>query len=268
MSETHTRHPLALKRVVYRREGMEAVPTLRDVEYHQSEAGTLALDIYHPHPPASGPAVPVVLFVMGLPDVGVSSPLGFVFKDVEGFISMAQLVAASGMAAVTYTTSLPATDIEHVLDYLDHNSSALNIDTGRLGLWAMSAHVPVALLTLMRQPQKFRAAVLSNGYTLDLEGTAVTDVFRNFGLANPCEGRTVQDLPPDVPLFIARSGQDEFPGLNQALDRFVAAAIGRNLPVMFANHPTAPHAFEVNDDSERSRCILGQMLAFMQCHLA
>ena len=98
MSEIHPRHPLASKRVVYHREGMEAVPTLRDVEYHQSEAGTLALDIYHPHSPASGP---VVLFVIGLPDVGVSIPLGCLFKDVEMFISMAQLVAASGMAAVT-----------------------------------------------------------------------------------------------------------------------------------------------------------------------
>ena len=154
-----------------------------------------------------------------------------------------------------------------MLNYLDDNSSALNIDAGRLGLWAVSAHVPVALFTLMRQPQKFRAAVLSNGYTLDLEGTAVADAFRSLGLANPREGRLMQDLPPDVPLFIARSGHDEAPGLNHALDRFVAAAIGRNLPVTFANHPTAPHCFELNDDSERSRYIIGQMLAFMQFHL-
>ena len=267
MSENHPRHPLSLKRVVYTLEGMEAVPVQRDLEYHNSEAGTLAMDIYHPRPSGSGPGVPVVLFVTGFPDVGVTSPLGCSFKATEMFISMAQLVAVSGMAAVTYTACRPATDIERVLDYLNRNSAVLNVDVTRLGLWAVSAHVPVALSTVMSRPQKLRAAVLSNGYTLDLEGTMTADAARDYGFINACEGHSVDDLPPTVPLFIARSGRDECPGLNETLDRFVAAAIGQNLPVTFANHPTAPHCFELNDDSELSRCIIGQMLAFMQCHL-
>ena len=208
-----------MQRVVYRLEGMEAVPVQRNVEYRLCEAGALAMDIYHPFPSASGTNVPVVLLVTGYPDVGVSSPLGCTFKDMEMSISLAQLIAMSGMMAVAYTTRQPATDVYEVLDYLDHN-----VDATCVGLWAVSGHVPVALSALMRQPQKsLRAAVFSNGFTLDLEGSAVADAARTYGFVNACAGNSMEDLPPDVPLFIARSGQDEFPGLNDARDHFVSA---------------------------------------------
>ena len=60
---------------------------------------------------------------------------------------------------------------------------------------------------------------------------------------------------------------DETPGLNEALDRFVSAAVGRGVPVTLANHPTAPHCFELNHDSKLSRSIIYQTLAFMRYHL-
>ncbi len=267
MSDTDSRHPLAQKPVVHRRPGMELVRVQRDMVYSKSRGGHLALDVYHPAPSVSGSAPPVVVFVSGLPDVGVSSRLGCLFKDVEMFVSLARLAATSGMAAVTYTTRQPDVDIDDVFDYLDANAS-LQIDTARVGLWAVSAHVPVALSALMRRPRRFRAAVLSNGYTLDLDGNTVADTFRSLGLVAACEGRSTEQLPADVPLFIARSGQDEMTGLNSTLERFVEAVIARNLPVTFSNHPTAPHAFEVNDDSKLSRVIIEQMLEFMQHHLS
>jgi hypothetical protein len=57
------------------------------------------------------------------------------------------------------------------------------------------------------------------------------------------------------------------PHLNETLDRFVAAALACNLPVTVANHASAPHAFDVMDDSEISREIIRQILAFMRFHL-
>jgi hypothetical protein len=247
---------------------MEAVPVQRDLEYRRSEAGPLVLDTYQPLPAASGARAPVVLFVTGFPDVGVSSPLGCMFKDMEMSISLLQLIAMSGMAAVSYTTSQPATDIDDVLAFLTGNATALHVDATRVGLWAVSGHAPVALSALIRHPrQSFRAAVISNGFTFDAEGAAVADAARTYGFVNACAGHSVDDVPPDVPLFIARSGRDEFPGLNDALDRFVTAAISRNLPLTCANHPMAPHSFELNDDSALSRHIIDQMLAFMRFHL-
>ena len=77
----------------------------------------------------------------------------------------------------------------------------------------------------------------------------------------------VGDLAPDVPLFVARAGQDRMPGLNETLDRFVENACTFNLPLTFVNHSRAPHAFDLFDDSETSREIIRRILSFLQFHL-
>jgi hypothetical protein len=266
MSDVRQRHPITLKRFVYRLEEMEAAPVLRDVEYRRGDEGPLTLDLYRPaHPKAGGH--PAVVIVGGYRDVGVPLPLGCVFKAMEMSISLAQLIAASGMAAITYTTSRPAADVLAVLDYLTANASRLDI-SGRLALWGMSGNVPVALAALMnRDRPPIAAAVLSQGFTIDLEGTGVADAAQAYGFVNATAGMSAADLPADVPLFVVRAGRDEFAGLNEALDRFVSAALARNLPLSFVNHHTAAHAFEVHEDSDTSRHLIGQMLAFMRRYL-
>ena len=106
------------------------------------------------------------------------------------------------------------------------------------------------------------------GYMLDLEGsTYVSDAAKMWGFANPCAGRVVAELPRALPLFIARAGQDQMPHLNETLDRFLAHASAHNLPVTLANHPTAPHAFDLFDDTETSREVVRRILAFTKTHL-
>ena len=77
----------------------------------------------------------------------------------------------------------------------------------------------------------------------------------------------MEDLPRDTPLFLARAGRDEFPGLNTALDAFLAAAVEDNRLVTFVNHATAPHSFDTVDDGPATRAVIGQILAFMKSHL-
>ena len=57
------------------------------------------------------------------------------------------------------------------------------------------------------------------------------------------------------------------PGLNEALDRFVCAALTRNLPMTVVNHAGGPHGFDIFDDSEMTRDVIRQILAFLQFHL-
>jgi hypothetical protein len=114
----------------------------------------------------------------------------------------------------------------------------------------------------------FKLAVLFYGLMLDLDGSAnVVAASRMFGFANPAAGKTVDDLPQRLPLFIARAGGDT-PQLNETLDRFVAKALARDLPITVVNHPAAPHAFDIFDDSEATREIIRQALAFMRFHLS
>jgi hypothetical protein len=104
---------------------------------------------------------------------------------------------------------------------------------------------------------------------LDFDGSSqVADAAARFGFVNPCAGKSVDDLPRDVPLFIARAGRDQMPGLNEAVDRFVVEALTRNLPITLVNHSAAPHAFDLFQDSEISREIIRQVLGFLRCYLA
>jgi hypothetical protein len=114
-----------------------------------------------------------------------------------------------------------------------------------------------------------RAAVLSNGYTFDAaDVTAVAAAAAAYRFVNATAGKSVRDLPTDVPMFVVRCGRDENAGLNDALDRFVVDAVSENLPVTIVNHATAPHGFEVHDDTAVSRHILDAMVSFMRFHLA
>jgi dienelactone hydrolase len=110
--------------------------------------------------------------------------------------------------------------------------------------------------------------VLCYGFTLDLDGaTGVAEAAARFRFANPCAGRSLDDLPPGLPLFVARAGRDEFPGINAALDRFVAEALARNLPLELRNLPDAAHAFDILDASHASQQAVRRILAFLQAQL-
>jgi hypothetical protein len=103
---------------------------------------------------------------------------------------------------------------------------------------------------------------------MDLDGHIESaESTKRFGFAYPCAGKSIGDLPPTTPLFIARAGRDEMPHLNETLDRFVNHAISSNLAITFTNHPTGPHAFDILDDSNTTRYIIQRILAFMRFHL-
>jgi hypothetical protein len=265
MPET-TRHPITLQRMLRHLDGMERVETRRDIPYFTSGGVTQGMDIYYPVVmPDSG--APLVLVVAGYRDVGVPLTLGCRFKEMELSISLAQLIAASGMAAGVYETSEPAVDGRRVVAFVRDNAQALRLDRDRIGLWAASGNGPTAVALLMERGADLRAAVLSAVFTMDLEGSAVADAAAEYRFANAAAGKKVGDLPKDVPLLLVRAGREQFQGLNAALDRFVVAALDENVPLTLINHATAPHGFELYDDSPSSHYIVDTMLQFMRSHL-
>ncbi|MBZ5553096.1 MAG: alpha/beta hydrolase [Acidobacteriia bacterium] len=269
MSQDVRAGDIAKKKVIYRIPGMDAVTIRRDVVYRAAEAGVLTMDIYSPPDGTNAARTPAVVFVSGYSDLGFQKMLGCKLKEMGSYISWAQLAAASGLVAITYTTREPVADAQSLLQYIQQNAASLRINEDRIGLWACSGNVPMALSLLMQDAgHSLKCAVLCYGLTLDLEGFAgVSEAARRFGFVNPCMGKSVDDLPHDTPLFLVRAGQDESPHLNETMDLFLARALVRNLPLTFVNHPQAPHAFDLVDDSETSREIIRQILAFMRFHL-
>jgi len=270
MTQNLTPHDVSTTRVVYTMSTANAVKIRRDQAYRPTEAGALAMDVYYPGDASDGASTPAVVFVTGFSDVGAARMFGCSMKDMGSYISWAQLVAASGMVAVTYTNREPATDVHAVLEHVRHHAATLNIDESRIGLWACSGNVPTALSVLMRKDAsaQVKCAALSYGFMLDVDGgTGVADAARLFGFVNPCAGRSVEDLPHDVPLFLARAGLDQMPRLNETLDRFIARGLACNLPLTVVNHANGPHAFDLFHDSETSREVVRQILAFLRFNL-
>jgi len=269
MSPDTQRDHIFKKRVVYTRPGADAVTIRRDEPYRAADGSALPMDLYYPPHSTSGAQTPVVIFITGFSDVGAQRLFGAPLKQMGSYTSWAQLAAASGLAAITYTNREPAADAHAIVRHVRQNAASLNMDEHRIGVWACSGNGPTALSVLMQNADDgLKCAALCYPYTLDLDGsTSVADAAGQWGFVNPCVGTSVDDLPRDVPLFIARAGQDQMPGLNETLDRFLIKALTRNLPVTFVNHAAAPHAFDLFDDSETSREIIRRILAFLQFHL-
>lgn len=268
MNEEVQEEDIAKKKVVYQVQDMDDVTIRLDVEYHRTEDGVQMMDLYSPAEAKSGARLPAVVFVSGYPDAGMQKMLGCKLKEMGSYISWAKLTAATGIVAVTYSATEPVGDLQSVLRFVRQNAAELGIDETRMGVWACSGNVPNALSVLMKEDAGYlKCAVFLYGLMLDLDGsTSVAQAQQMFGFANPTVGKTVDDLPAELPLFIARAGLDN-PSLNETIDRFLVKAVSRNLAVTFVNHHSAPHFFDVMHDSETSRQIIRQILDFMQFHL-
>lgn len=252
---------VARKQVVYRIQGMDDVPVRRDIVYKTTAGPALLMDIYYPPEARPGTRVPLVVIILGFPDPESG---GRMFGPLT---SWARLIAMSGMAAAIYGTSTPAEDVHDVFAYLRENAAPLGINPRRIGVYAASANVPVGLSLLMRDAD-CRCATLLCGYTFDVEGsTAFAEASRQYGFVNATAGRSIDELPAGVPLFVLRAGREHSPGLNAALDQFAARALARNLPLTFVNHATGAHAADMDDDTDATRRIVRQVLAFLRLHL-
>jgi hypothetical protein len=252
---------VARKQVVYRIPGMDDVRVHRNLAYKTTADGALLMDIYYPPGATPEARVPLVVIVLGYPD---PQSEGRMFGPLT---SWAKLMAMSGMATAIYGTSSPAEDVHVVFGYLRENAASLGIDRQRIGVYAASANVAVALSLLMRDAG-FRCAAFLYGHTFDVEGsTAFAEASQQYGFVNATAGRSIDELPDSVPLFVVRAGRERFPGVNAALDQFGARALARNLPLTFVNHATGPHGADMDDDTDTTRRIIRQVLDFLRLHL-
>jgi hypothetical protein len=237
--------------------GAAEVTVIRDHAYASGQ-GPLGFDLYRP-PHASAPC-PAVVFVTGFPDPGAAAFFGKPLKDWASYMDWARLVAASGIAAILYLNREPG-DVVALVRHLRANAGALGIDAERLGVWACSGNVPNALGLVARE--RVRCAAFLYGYMLDLDGASeVAEAAAQFHFAAP--PTSFDDLPRDLPMLVVRAGRDETPGLDASIQRFVTAARARRMPLTVLEHPEAPHAFDLVDDSAETHRVIDEVLAFLQ----
>ncbi len=256
------------RRVCLQLAGMDAVTVRRDLPYGQTDP-LRRFDLYHPPGQPNAGRWPAVIIVAGFPETKEPRATPLTYKEIGWTISMCQLIAVSGMAAIAYTNRDPVADLRTVFEHIYESAGSLMIDPQRVGVVAVSGCVPTALMTVMRDASRTPAcAVFGYGCFLDLDGaTGVADAARQFGFANPGAGRTVADLRRDVPLLITRAGRDQFPAMTPSTDSFIRQGLQENLPMTVVNHAEGPHAFDLFDDSRMSREVLRQTLRFLRQHL-
>jgi hypothetical protein len=257
-------------RIVLQTKSMNEVVIKRGVVYHTAENDSLSMDLYYP-PSADRLAVfPLVVFVFGYPDTIMRESSVTKLKDMGQYVSWAQLIASSGLVALTYETLDPVSDIRGVIQYVRVNASALQIDAGRIAIWSCSGNVPTALSLLTKESNDYlKCAVFYYGVTFELPGSSkVSELATKIGFAFPAILSVPDTLRWDVPTFLVRAGLDNIPYLNETLTRFLMLAISKNSPLEFRNLPNAQHAFDVLDDNDSSRETIQRTVDFIKHHIS
>jgi dienelactone hydrolase len=248
------KNPTPGRELVLQIPGMHRAKVRRNIVY----APRLKLDVYRPRK-AKGP-LPAVLF--GGP--------GGVGKDSGQKIGWAQLISASGMAAVAFdirtdhalTTPDPATrDVARAISYVRSHAARLGVDPNRLCTLGFSlGTAPWHLAATMRDPQPWlRCNVVYYGQ-LDFddpdlaEFSALTHLRRN-----------AARIPA---MLVVKAGLDNNEGLNESIDRFAAAAAEVHADVRVITHPSARHAFDIGPRTSLTRSIIRETLRYMKARLA
>jgi len=257
---------MATQRIVLSVPGMESVAVDENLVYGHSGEAALYMDVYHPAD-TNGQATPAVVFVGGYPGPGFAEVMGCNFKEMGAYVSWSQLIAAHGMTAITFENVDPAADARTLMAYVADNAGELGIQPDRIAIWSCSGNTPVGLSLLSHPDVEPRCAVFCYGYLMDLDGsTSVADTAAQFRFVDAMAGRTIDDVWP-IPSLIVRAGQDEMPGLNVTLDRYVACALEQNFPLTLINHPEGVHAFDIQDDTEGSRTVIRRIVQFLEQEL-
>jgi acetyl esterase/lipase len=260
---------LVMKPVVYRVGGMERVRVKKDLKYTDAADPNLLMDVYTPPGPLR--PRPAVLFIHG----GASSQ--YTPKDWGVFTSWGRLVAASGMVGVTFTHRLgypkpllaeASHDVTDAINYVRTNADTLGVDRDRIYLVAYSAGGPMLSLAMRDRPAYVRCLVAFYAF-LDIQqsephrANESQEMLRAFSPITYLE-RDADKLPP---IFVARAGLDQVPGMNDSIDRFLREAVSKNAPLDFANQPRGVHGFDNQTDDARSREIVRRVVEFMKTHL-
>lgn len=258
--------------IVYRLPGMDKVRVVSNLKYTEVDNPHLLMDVYIPPDLEPRERRPVVVFIHG--GAGPENKA----KDWGIFQSWGRLLAAAGLVAAAFThrfspppQSLLAeavSDVDSAINYLRSNAESIHVNADHIGVCAWSSGGALLRPLLTKKPQ-FVRCVLAFYAMLDLQqyapagDAAALQLFKEFSAITALS----EDSATMIPMWIARAGRDEFPMLNDAVDRFTARALAVNAPITVINHPSGAHGFDNQNDDERSREIIRSAIEFMRTHL-
>lgn len=259
------------QRIFFSAPGMERIHP-RSQSYSPAPGVDLPMKVYLPQRSKPG-LPPVVVLIHGGPIAPEMSP-----PDWGVFESYGQLLAASGLAAVTFKHRFfgpedyerSGADVAAALAQLRTRGAALGIDTERIALWGFSgggSHLAIAF----HDPPPYVRCVVSYYAILDLR-TAPDGLRAKIapGVLTSMSPAYLAAQAPDAdhlpPVLVARAGLDD-DWINAGIDAFVGAAMAKRLTLELLTHPKGKHGFDIFNDDDRTREIIKETLAFLEWHL-
>jgi acetyl esterase/lipase len=251
--------------VLYSMPGMDQVTVRSGVRYKRSADQDLEMTLYYPRDRAQTSSWPAVIFVFGYSDAAATRLTGAPLRQMGQYTTWPRIVAASGLVGITYATNQPLEDLRDLMRYVRSHAADLRIDARAIGLWACSANVPVALAYLGEAPEGLRTAVFYYGLMPTPDGyqRAQQDSLSNrLGFAMP-EPHPMPSADSTPPLLLVRAGKDNLQQVKASIDHFSSLAVGQNVPLTLINYSGGRHAFDIVDDNQTTRDIIGHTLTFL-----
>lgn len=259
---------LAQKRIVYQIPEMKEVVCHKEKVYHTVNGINLHADIYVPPNSKNEASHPLVIIANDYPDSLVNKWFGMDQKDMELYVSWAELIAASGMVAVTYESQFSHSETDSLFSFLTDNKEKFNIDISKIGLFGASANTLAAQSLMQHDEYNIKCAVFNYGILLtpDKKYFYKIDSVANRSGFYFSDLRQITKIPSNIPLFVSRAGKDH-QIVNETTDHFVAEAIRENVQMTYVNYSEGQHDFDILDDTKISRSIIKQIIDFLINHL-
>lgn len=256
------------KRIVYQIPEMKDVICHKETVYHTVNGMELNADIYVPPVSESEASYPLVIIVNDYPDSLVNKGFGIDQKDLELYVSWAELIAASGMVAVTYESQFSHSETDSLIKFLTDNKEKYSIDMSKIGLFGASANTLAAQSLMQNDEYNIKCAVFNYGILLTPDNKYYADIdsvakMYGFYLSDL---REITKISEDIPLFVTRAGKD-MQIVNETTDHFVAEAMRTNVQLTYINYSEGQHNFDILDDTKISRSIIRQTVDFLTTHL-
>ncbi len=232
----------------------------------------LKMAVYMPNQLPTGSMVPGIIFIHGGPFPSGISQLP---TEWGQYISLGQLAAASNLIGVTFHHRYhkldliveSAQDVEDAIKYVRDNADKFCLDRDSLCLWAISGGGPL-LSTTLRKNTDYAKCIVAYYARLDMRGVKEAEQILN--------KETIYKFSPTaaleetgsskIPIYLARAGKDK-PDLNHGIDNFIEVALSKNVPIDLSNHEHGRHAFDILDNTPRSKEIIRRTLEFVRFNL-